>query len=408
MFYQPSCGIAGDMHLAALVDLGVPEAWLREQLGLLPLTADFQLELSQGQKQGIRGCHAHITTSDTQDHRHYSTIVRLVEDAPLAPPIRERALKMFEAIAQAEGKIHDIPPSDVHFHEVGAVDSIVDIVAAAAAITYLAPELILCNPVEVGSGWVDCAHGRFPVPAPATQELLRGAPCTYGGVQGECTTPTGAAILSTNVDEFSPAGHFQPEKIGYGIGTRDFELPNVLRIALGDYQPAKRANADAISWRPQPGRSSRHFQVEANIDDMSPETYEPLIQGLFDVGAADVFLTPIIMKKGRPAHCLKALCAAEDLTAVTDAILNQSTTIGLRIFAFDKRVLEREEQSIDSRFGPVRIKRVIQPNGHPRWKVEHEDILTISQRLGQDYRSIRGAVERDVAEALDAPPPEDH
>ncbi len=379
------------MHLAALVDLGVPEEWLREQLAKLPVSAEFTLELTPGQKMGISGTRASVSTVDTHDHRHHSTIVKMIKDAEFDPQVESRALAIFQAIALAEGKIHDVPADKVHFHEVGAVDSIVDIVAAALCIEHFQPDVVLCNPIEVGSGFVDCAHGRFPVPAPATQELLADAPCTYGGVSGESTTPTGAAILAASVGEYQPSGIFTPIKVGYGIGHKDFEIPNVLRVALGSYTTTKTSDS-----------STRHYKIEANIDDMSPEAYEPLMQAIFAAGAVDVYLTPIIMKKSRPAHCLIALSEAEHKDQVIDEILNRSTTIGLRVFEFDKRVLPREQLTLTTTLGEVSVKRVTQPNGQKRWKSEHEDVLRLAEQAGLDYRSAKARIDFEIEGQLQA------
>jgi uncharacterized protein (TIGR00299 family) protein len=379
------------MHLAALVDLGVPESWLREQLAKLPVSAEYSLTLTADKKMGISGTKARVTTVDTEDHRHHSTIVKMIKAAGFDAGIERRALDIFQAIADAEGKIHDVPPDKVHFHEVGAVDSIVDIVAAALCIEHFQPNIILSNPVEVGSGFVDCAHGRFPVPAPATQELLARAPCTYGGVTGESTTPTGAAILAASVQEYRPAGVFTPERVGYGIGHKDFEIPNVLRVALGSYVP-KQAS--------QPSPVTHHFKLEANIDDMTPEAFAPLMQALFDAGAVDVYLTPIVMKKSRPAHCLTALSDAEHKDAVADAILNESSTIGLRIIPFEKIVLPRIEQTVATALGDVRVKQVTQPDGRTRWKTEHDDVLRLAAERGMDYQSAKASIDFEVASQL--------
>jgi uncharacterized protein (TIGR00299 family) protein len=383
LFYQPQCGIAGDMHLAALIDLGVPLDYVETELARLGLGSAFSLQLSNAQKMGISGINIRVTAKDQHDHRHHSTIQRMIRDAGFSPSIERRALDIFQLIANAEGKIHGIAPDDVHFHEVGAIDSIVDIVAAAICIDYLQPQVILCNPVEMGSGFVDCAHGRFPVPAPATQELLVSAPCTYGGVKGECTTPTGAAILAASVDEYVPRSAFKPSKIGYGIGVKDFEIPNVLRVALGDYHAE-----DELS---------QHVKLEANIDDMSPEAFEPLMNALFDAGAADVYLTPIVMKKSRSAQCLCVLCESDKAEALSDLILNQSTTIGLRQLPFSKRVLPRHMRSIETQFGAVRVKEVTQPNGRLRWKLEHQDVLDIAaRRTDSDYQELRKIINKEV------------
>ena len=374
------------MHLAALIDLGVPEHWLRDELGRLPIHTEFELVVSKATKMGITGTHVKVHAQDAHDHRHHATIVRMIQEAGFAPGVERRALAMFQAIANAEGKIHNVPPEKVHFHEVGAVDSIIDIVGAALCIEYLNPDLILSNPVEVGAGFVDCAHGRFPVPAPATQELLAGAPCTYGGVQGESTTPTGAAILGVNVQEFVPTGQFTPNQVGYGIGYKDFEIPNVIRAVLGTYETVR--------------SDGEHVKLEANIDDMSPEAYEPLMQVLYSAGAADVWVTPIQMKKNRPAHMLAALCAAQHQDAVCDAILNHSTTIGLRIIPFEKRILKRETISVDTSLGSVSVKVVTQPDARKRGKPEHDDVVALAQAAGLPYSEARARIESELSQFL--------
>jgi hypothetical protein len=385
LFYQPQCGIAGDMHLAALIDLGVPAEHVQTELARLGLGDSFSLQLSSAQKMGISGLNARVEANDEHDHRHHSTIQRMIRDAGFALGIEQRAVDIFQALAVAEGKIHNVEPENVHFHEVGAIDSIVDIVAAAICIDYLRPDVVLCSPVEVGSGFVNCAHGRFPVPAPATQELLINAPCTYGGVDGECTTPTGAAILAASVNEYAPRHGFTPNKIGYGIGYKDFTIPNVLRVALGQYD----AHED----------HSQHIKLEANIDDMSPEAFEPLMNALFEAGAADVYLTPIVMKKSRAAQCLSVLCDKDRATTLANIILNQSTTIGLRQMPFAKRVLPRQMRSIATQFGPVNVKEVTQPNGNLRWKIEHQDVLDIAARTADsDYQSVRKNIYKEVEE----------
>ncbi len=378
------------MHLAALVDLGVPQDWLRQVLSKLPVQAEFDLAIQDAVKMGISGTQARVTTVDSASHRHHSTIVQMIQTAQLDPGVERRALAIFQMIAEAEGKIHNVPPEKVHFHEVGAVDSIVDIVAAAACIEYFNPDVILCNPIEVGSGFVDCAHGRFPVPAPATQELLANAPCTYGGVRGESTTPTGAAIVAANVDQYQPRGIFVPHKVGYGIGHKDFEIPNVLRVAIGEYEQAG----------PHTSNAETHYKIEANIDDMSPEAFEPLMQSLFTAGAVDVYLTPIVMKKSRPAYCLTALCPADAKDRVAEEILNQSTTIGLRIFAFDKRVLPREQVDVTTSLGNIRVKRVTQPDGRVRWKSEHDDIVSAASKNKLDYQSAKATIDYEVRQTF--------
>ncbi len=395
LFYQPACGISGDMHLAAMLELGVPLEHIKQELGRLPLDGQYSIEVGPGEKLGISGTRVKVGTSEQHHHRHHSQIAQMIQDAGYEPGIEQRALDIFERLAVAEAKIHNVPVETVHFHEVGAIDSIVDIVAAAIALNYLKVAQVYCGPVEVGSGFVDCAHGRFPVPAPATQELLNEVPLNYGGVKGESTTPTGAAILSATVTQFRPPTNFSPTKTGYGVGHKDFELPNVLRVALGEV--SEQGNLGQIHT---PDTSTRHFKIEANIDDMPAEAFEPLLQSLFAAGAGDAWCTPIVMKKSRSATSLSVLADHARVNALADIVLNQSTTIGLRILPFEKRVLARETLEIKTSYGEVKIKRVVQPNGLTRWKSEHDDVRRIARECGEDYQSVKQSIDFQIADHL--------
>ena len=376
------------MHLAAMIDLGVPEQYLTDELAKLNLTSEFKITFESGSKMGISGTRAEVHAADQHDHHHHDTIIKMIMNAGFSQAIEARALGIFQIIAVAEAKIHNIPIEQVHFHEVGAIDSIVDIVGAAICLEWLGVERVICNAVEVGSGYVNCAHGRFPVPAPATQEILSGVPCTYGTVSGESTTPTGAAILKASVDEYEPKSAFIPEKFGYGVGHKDFEIPNVLRIVLGE------STANPVS------RSEQHYKIEANIDDMAAENFEPLIQDLLTAGAGDVFFTPIIMKKSRPATCLSVLSNQANVHALADMILNRSSTIGLRIVPFTKRILPRELKEIETSFGTVRIKEVTQPDGRKRWKSEYDDVQRIAVAKGKDFRSVKQFIDFEIMQQL--------
>ena len=384
LFYQPSCGIAGDINLAAMIDLGVPESHLRSELDKLMINHDFQLVVEPSSKQGIHGTMVTIKANEGKVHRNLSDVTKIIEQAKFSRSVEAKSLAVFDSLAHAEGKIHSINPNKIHFHEVGAIDSIVDIVGAAICLDYLGVNKILSNPIEVGSGFVDCDHGRFPVPAPATQELLKDAPCRYGGVTGESTTPTGAAILHSFVDEFEPRGVFVPKEIGYGIGHKDFELPNVLCVTAGKYTQLE-------------PRILKHVKIEANIDDMTPEAFDPLIKTLFKTGASDVYLNPIMMKKSRPAQCLVVLCEALKSEKISETILNNSSTIGLRIIPFEKVVLPREESTIRTTMGNVRIKKVTQPDGQTRWKSEHDDIAMIAQNSNENYHSIKQKIDAEIS-----------
>ncbi len=390
LYYECFAGISGDMHLGALIDLGVPPEHLRTELGKLELAGEFELVAEPGRKMGITGTLATVRLKEGVDkpHRGLSTIKGILERAGYAPRVTARAVAMFETIAVAEAKIHGTTVEAIHFHEVGATDSIADIAGAAIGLDYLNIDAAYCSEVELGSGMVRCAHGLMPVPAPATAEIMKGAPCGYGGVDGEATTPTGAAILRCTVDAFEPPPGFVPEAVGYGVGQKDFARPNVLRLTLGE----ARARVEAET----------NVEVECNIDDMPAEAFEPLMDALLGAGAKDVFLTPIVMKKARPGTKVSLLVDEQRLDAVLAKLFDGSTTIGARLHEVAKRMLPREERTIDTALGAVRVKIVTLPSGKRRWKSEHDDVADIATRTGSDYLTTKTAVDRDVARALGA------
>ncbi|RQR30153.1 nickel pincer cofactor biosynthesis protein LarC [Burkholderia sp. Bp9142] len=405
LFYQCSAGISGDMNLAALVDLGVDRSYLVDQLGRLRLESEFTLDFSRAEKSGIWGIRASVMVKPVSfarsnsphrhgsrhAHRHYRDIRQIVVDAGYSSRVETRCLRIFHLIAEAEARVHGCEIDDVHFHEVGAIDSIVDIVGAAICLDYLAVDRVICSSVELGHGFVDCEHGTLPVPAPATAEILKGVPCRIGGVDGEATTPTGAAILKGTVDAFESPENFRIEHIGYGIGTRDFRVPNVLRVMLGELADEPASNG---------GDGRQSLEIKANIDDMTPEALEPLMERLFEAGAADVFLTPIVMKKSRLAHMVSVLCAPSSRDALVDALFEHSTTIGVRIQSASKRILPRTLLTLETRFGAVRVKVVELPSARSRWKVEHDDVKKLSILNGMPYGEIRKDIEAEVGTLL--------
>ena len=245
--------------------------------------------------------------------------------------------------------------------------------------------------------------GAFPVPAPATQELLKDVPLNYGGVEGESTTPTGAAILSATVTHFCPPKHFSPTKTGYGVGHKDFERPNVLRVALGKIEEIDETKTFTTTTA-----TATQFKIEANIDDMPAEAFEPLLQSLFTAGAGDAWCTPIVMKKSRSATSLSVLADQSNVNALADIVLNQSTTIGLRILPFEKRILPRETLHIKTSYGDVTVKRVVQPNGLTRWKSEHDDVSRIAANCGEDYQSVKQSIDFQIEDYLRKQPKKDN
>lgn len=394
LFYDCFSGISGDMHLGALLDIGVPVEHLATELNRLELASEFTLRVEPASKMGITGTRASVDLHpDTKTpHRHLSDIQQIIERARYDVGVQDRALKIFQEIAAAEAKIHGTTIDAVHFHEVGATDSIVDIVGAAIGLEFLDVDTLLCNPVELGGGMVTCAHGVFPVPAPATAEILRDVPCRYGGVDSEATTPTGAAILKASVDRFGPPDGFVSERIGYGIGQKDFDIPNVLRVMLGSVN----TNVDTGSYL-----TETNVEVSANIDDMSPEAYQPLMDRLFACGSKDVFFTPIMMKKSRPATKVTVLADPDRLGEVTRALVMGSTTLGVRVHPVTKHMLPREVRAVQTSFGEVRVKLATRPDGTLNWKVEHDDLVELAARHDRDYLPLKAAIDAEVRVRLD-------
>ena len=377
LYYDCFAGISGDMNLGAMIDLGVDADFLARELQKLNIKG-FHLEISTDIRRGISGTKATVVIEDpdNEKHRHLRHIEELVNQSTLSDRVKKMSLQIFDLIAEAEAKVHRIDKQKVHFHEVGALDSLADIVGAAICLDSLNVDKVMSSPVQLGGGTVKCAHGIMPVPAPATAEIVRDIPVRSGLVQHEASTPTGAAILVAIVDEFTEKINFPIHKIGYGIGQRDVsEVPNVLRVYLsesvGDQNYAETEEASVI---------------ECNIDDMNPEWYDFIIQKLFEAGASDVFLTQIIMKKSRPANKLSVLCNKELISELKSIIFLNTTTIGLREYAVKKTMLDRYEREIETELGKVHAKYCTFRGKVIRVKAEIEDVkhLASLHKLGLD------------------------
>jgi uncharacterized protein (TIGR00299 family) protein len=354
-------GIAGDMTLAALLDLGVPEEVVRAELEKLPIHG-WKLERSRVQRGALVGEKIHVLVEHAHDdhghhvhhdghaehahaHRHYSEI-RAMLCASLSGEVLARALAMFDRVARVEARLHGVPVEEVAFHEVGAIDSIVDIVGVAAALAWIRPSRVTCRRVPLGGGTVKTAHGNLPVPAPATLELLRHAEVEAGG-ETELTTPTGAAVIAATATGFGAMPPLRVLAVGWGAGERQLaDRPNLLRIVAGTPSTAEAQESSA----------GEVVIVEANIDDMNPEWVEPLVESLFAAGALDVWLTPIVMKKGRPALTVSAMGEPAAKEAMARALLVESSTIGVRHRAASRTVLPRRIVEVDTPFGAVPVK----------------------------------------------------
>ncbi|GHV76437.1 UPF0272 protein [Spirochaetia bacterium] len=370
-------GISGDMALGAFEDLGVPPDTLHTELGKLGL-GGWALRFERDQRGGITGTHAVVDLGGSTDHHSHTTwkeIRSLIAGSTLSDGVKNRALDIFTRIARAEAQVHGTAEEDVAFHEVGALDSIIDIVGAAICLDLLKPDRITCSEVELGSGMVRCAHGLLPVPAPATVLLTRGMPVKTGGFPKEMTTPTGAAILASSVDEFTGVGSFRELKTGYGIGTRKMDKPNLLRVSLRE----ERNTADA-SGGLSPWKTEELVLMEATIDDMSGEALGFLMESLFASGALDVTFTPCVMKKSRPATIVSVLTGEEKLNALRETLFRRSSTIGFRETTLRRLSLRREEERLGE--GGGRRKTVYYGAEKLRSKIEFEDRARLARERG--------------------------
>jgi uncharacterized protein (TIGR00299 family) protein len=373
-------GASGDMLLAALIDAGAPPEAVRAELAKLSLTG-YGLKINRVLKRGITALDVTVEVeAKSHPHRHFSHIRDMLRQSALSPRVRDMSLAVFTRLAEAEGKIHGKPPEHVHFHEVGAVDSIVDIVGAAAAVCALGAEKICASPLHTGTGFVRCAHGLLPVPAPATLELLRGVPVYSRGVEAELLTPTGAALLSTLAAAFGPLPAMRVEAIGYGAGKRDLPFPNVLRAVVGEAAGESGLLCEEA------------VMLEANIDDLNPEIYGHVMERLFAAGALDVFFSPIQMKKNRPATLLQVLSAPKAEQALLAVIFRETTTLGVRRFSGQKLMLPRRHVTVSTAYGQSRVKVGEWDTEEINAAPEYEDCVELARRHGVPLKEIYQAV----------------
>jgi uncharacterized protein (TIGR00299 family) protein len=375
LYFDCFAGIAGDMTVAALLELGLPIETLREGLALLPLSG-YTLASSRVERHSIAGTSFQVTlTGEDQPHRHYSGIAAMIEQAPLKPRVKDLAQRIFRRLAEAEASVHNVSLERVHFHEVGAIDSIVDIVGTAIGLDYLGVEQIYASALPFGRGFVQTAHGRLPVPAPATAWLLQGIPLAGDIGEGERVTPTGAAIIAALAQGFGAPPAMTPECIGYGAGEKDFpELPNLLRLVLGHTAEA-----------------SRHQEVlviETHVDDMNPEIFGFVMERLLEAGALDVAFGPLQMKKNRPATRLTVVADKGDLQKLSGIILAETTAIGLRYYPVQRITLARSSEERQSSLGPVQVKVLEGGRVTPEFESCREIAITRGLPLIEVYRTV--------------------
>lgn len=397
LYFDCFSGTSGDMTVGALRDLGVGEEVFRDAVAALGLGAEIHLHFERDGRQGISGwkfqVHAHDPGGHPHDHTHghshsdgvhvhgrsWREIRELLERSKLLPEVRRRAIGVFERIALAEAKIHGVPVEEIGFHEVGAADSIADIVSACAGIEALGPVRVEASALVEGRGWIECAHGKFPLPAPATLEILRGIELSQVDEAVEFLTPTGAAILAEYATRFGPMSPMRIEKTGYGVGTRDTPpRPNVLRAVLGTTDDTG-------------GESDEISSLETNLDDTTPEIAGEAMRRLLEAGALDVFLTPVHMKKNRPGFVLTVFCELEKTDVLARMVFGETGSLGLRVETIRRWKLRREFREVRTAFGAVRVKLGWLGNEILSRSPEFEDCRMLSEQAGVPLQEVHRA-----------------
>jgi pyridinium-3,5-bisthiocarboxylic acid mononucleotide nickel chelatase len=372
-------GLAGDMLIAALLDAGAPEAALREVPGRLGLER-VELKVTRTERHGIGALHLEVCNPDgdhAHPHRSWRSIREQLESAELDEPVRARALAVFERLAEVEGGIHGVPPDEIHFHELGSVDTLVDVVGATTLLAELGVTRLECSPLPMGRGVVRAAHGVLPLPAPATLGLLQGVAITGVDVAAELVTPTGAALASTLADAWGEIPRMTLRQVGYGAGTADFsERANLVRVLLGDaWEPFAHAGPDVVL-------------LETNLDDLIGELVPDAAESCFEAGALDVWTTPVTMKKGRPGLVLSALARPDTGPAVARAILQHTSALGVRVAPLRRYELDRERRTVEVDGHPVRVKVGLLEGAIVNLAPEHDDCAAVARVTGSPVKSV--------------------
>lgn len=395
LFIEPFSGISGDMLLGALLDLGLELARLEEKLKLLALEG-YSLSATPCSRAGIRAVKFEVHGADPEDHGHhhhhhhhhdrsFGDIRGMIESSRLSDWAKQTSIRAFRRLAEAEGKIHGCPADEVHFHEVGAVDSIVDMVGAVVAIEDLMPVRVISADVNVGQGVLECRHGKYPAPGPATLELLKGIPVYASADSGELTTPTGAALLATFAESFEPRPRMKVKRIGYGAGSRDRSgAANVLRLSLGE---GAGHDAGLIS-------GSMVAVIEANLDDMNPQLYGYFQERALEAGALDVFAVPAYMKKNRPGMVISVVCDPGRTETMADLLLTETTTIGVRYGFAERKTLCREFIEVETEYGPVTVKVSSLAGRRANFAPEYECCRRLAQEKGVALKDVLAAASR--------------
>jgi len=384
LYFDCFAGASGDMILGALIAAGVePEAFKR-QLALLDVKG-YSIDFESVDRSGINATYARVETAHEHAHRHLSDILKIIYDSRLSDAVKERAAKIFSRLAEAEASVHNEPIDQIHFHEVGALDAIIDVVGAAICFDLLGIERFASSALHVGSGTVDMEHGRYPVPPPAVAELLKGAPFYSTDIAGELVTPTGAAIITTVCTDYGPMPLMKLRQTGYGAGTRQYEnFPNALRVLVGEDQVSA-TNAEAPA-------DERLWMIETNMDDISPQILGHVMERAFELGALDCYFTSVQMKKNRPGILLSILCRAEQRPVLSELLFSETTTLGVRAYEVERHALERRIVAVETQYGPIDVK-VAQLNGHiVKAMPEYEQCRRAAREANVPLRVVAEAV----------------
>lgn len=383
LYFDCFAGISGDMTLGALVAAGADARALKERLALLDLDG-YGIEFETVDRSGISATRAVVgVTKDEKPHRHLRDVLAIIEGSRLEESIKRRASEIFRRLAEAEALVHNVAVERVHFHEVGAVDAIVDVVGACIGFELLGVEHFAASALHVGSGTVEMEHGRFPVPPPAVAELLRGAPVYSTEVKGELVTPTGAAIVATLCESFGPLPQMRVEASGYGAGTREYEkFPNVLRVIVGETEDAGVVGDKG---------DEELVIVETNLDDVSPQVLGHLMEQALAAGALDCYFTNVLMKKGRPGVLVSILCPPRDREAMTKLLFEETPTLGVRSYEVRRRALERESVTVETEFGRIALKVGRMSGRVSSATPEYEECREAALRAGVALRVVQDA-----------------
>ena len=387
-YFDCFSGISGDMCLGALVDLGVPDRWLSETLHTSVGLNGFEIHSERVQRHGISACRVAVKADPTQPARNYRDILQLIDNAELSAAVKDQSRAVFERLGKAEASVHGCQLEEVHFHEVGAVDALVDIIGTCLAAERLGVQRIIASHIPTGSGFVDAQHGRLPIPAPATLALLQNVPIYGTDIAAELVTPTGAALITTLAETFSALPALTVHQIGYGAGSRDLDQqPNLLRIVLGQSEKARLEDE---------GSTADVMMVETCIDDMNPEIFGFLMDRLYEDGALDVYWIPIYMKKNRPATMIQVLCSTDATALIAGRILRETTSIGVRYHPVHRLTLKREEIRMSTSLGEVAVKRIIGIDGQERLVPEFEACRRIAYQKNLPIRVVYETIQREI------------